>query len=442
MKIIYLYIFLFLFSTNIYAQIFQDDFCAYNENIFSKTLNKEPWRGNNDFFTNYLQENSFSENKIYYRVPLTFWLYKDNKGRTGATELDIKKNINLLNYYFISNEVGIVFYLSEIIKINKTRRTVFGYYFEAPLVTTINRNKESINIHFVNILQKNKIRKKTLYYKGTYNNFNKSIIIVKYNTKSGLTHEMGHYFNLHHPHKNWDKGKFKQEAVNRELKKGLFKKKYNCEINGDGLSDTPAEPVLLNNFQDDCTYTGDLTDNWGDKYRPATNNIMSYQRYKSCREIFTEQQKIVMLYTAKKNRNNKGWSSKNLQYNFDNFEPDNTKAMYNEINLNVRQYHTLHKTYKGKHKEDTDNDIDYLRFNPKTDSLKQIEIIFSQGKYSFPKIQITITNELNKIISQQLIKEECSIILDNILNRNYYIRIEKIHTSHLEIISDYFIEIK
>lgn len=419
-----------------YAQIFQDDFCGYNENIFNNK--KEVWYGNNEFLDYYIANYQLDSNKIYYRIPVTFWLYQDNAGEIGASEINVKREINSLNYYYYKNKTGISFYLSDMKIKQKTKRQVLGYYIEAPIITTVNKENGSINIHLVKNLQKNKVFGKNTYYRGTYNSLNKSIIAVRYNSEAGLSHEVGHYFGLRHPHENWDKGKLNQESVSRFRTKG---NKLNCEVNGDKLCDTPAEPELSKDFDKQCNYTGELTDNWGDKYKPATNNIMSYQRFKSCREVFTKQQKAVMLYELEKNKNSKSWivSSENLKYNFDFYEPDDVKIMYNEFFLDSLQYHTFHKIYKGVKQEDASDNVDWLRFKCIFNEPEIVVLNIRKGEVDFPKIKLTFTDLKKNILFEEVIQSDYSTEIE--LTKGYYfIKIKKINET--VNLSDYIIELK
>lgn len=431
-NIISLFLLMFFVTQTSYSQVYQNDFCGHKDHFFN--IKKEKWHGNNIFLEEYMDNFQLDSQQVYYRIPITFWLYQNNEGKKGAIDLDVKKQLNLLNYYYAKNQTGISFYLSEIKIINKTKRQNFGYMVEAPFVTTFNKENGSINVHVVNILQKNKAGGKKNLYKGTYNGFNKSITVVKYNTKAGLTHEIGHYLGLLHPHQNWNKGKNKQESVSRIRKKG---KKRNCEVNGDKLCDTPAEPVLSDHFDQHCNYLGDLTDNWGDKYQPATNNIMSYQRYKSCREVFTPQQKAVMLYTLEKNKHNKGWkvSPENDKFSFDTYEPDNTKRMANSLKIDSLQHHTFHWIYKGKNKSDLDN-TDWLRFKSETENNngQNYIIYFMEGEKDFPKMKFTITDRNNKKILEQNLEKPDEINI-NFRQDYYFFKIEKLEES--QNIEDY-----
>lgn len=125
---------------------------------------------------------------------------------------------------------------------------------------------------------------------------------------STISHEVGHYFELHHTHQNNDKGFCRKEPVDREREypffntciSSWFSGKKICEVAGDGLGDTPADPSLLSNSG--CTYTGtgvysNITDTWGDIYwrsvptsrypLPDATNIMSYNSTRPCLEKFS-----------------------------------------------------------------------------------------------------------------------------------------------------------
>jgi hypothetical protein len=90
---------------------------------------------------------------------------------------------------------------------------------------------------------------------------------------------MGHFFSLLHTHGPNNNG------TTTELVNGS-----NCDTDGDGICDTPADPALsYTNVDEDCNYIGSATDANGDTYNPDTKNMMSYSR-KECRQYFTEQQ--------------------------------------------------------------------------------------------------------------------------------------------------------
>ncbi len=104
------------------------------------------------------------------------------------------------------------------------------------------------------------------------------------NNGSTFAHEFGHYFNLYHTHSTAGGA----ENVTRNGNSSC----HNCSTAGDGLCDTPADPVLgcfANVNSVTCNYTRNATDNCGQTYTPPTTNIMSYS-CKHCRTDFTQGQ--------------------------------------------------------------------------------------------------------------------------------------------------------
>ena len=94
-----------------------------------------------------------------------------------------------------------------------------------------------------------------------------------------LAHELGHFYGLFHTHET----AFGEELVS----------KVNCEIAGDFLCDTPADPLLNSSNVVNCRYFGQDVDPMGDSYRPDPKNIMSYAP-QDCRSIFSWQQLFKM----------------------------------------------------------------------------------------------------------------------------------------------------
>lgn len=92
---------------------------------------------------------------------------------------------------------------------------------------------------------------------------------------STYSHEIGHYFDLFHTH---------ETAFGLEYVDGS-----NCDIAGDLLCDTPADPRLgSSNVNTACQYIGSTLDPQGDPYDPDPTLLMSYS-LKHCRDLFTPQ---------------------------------------------------------------------------------------------------------------------------------------------------------
>jgi len=103
------------------------------------------------------------------------------------------------------------------------------------------------------------------------------------NNHSTTVHELGHYFGLLHTHETANGA----EGVTRTPGDDC----YNCNVAGDLLCDTPADPNLSNTGQNfpSCAYVGTGTDDCDASYDPMIDNIMSYAD-KYCRDVFTPQQ--------------------------------------------------------------------------------------------------------------------------------------------------------
>ena len=92
-------------------------------------------------------------------------------------------------------------------------------------------------------------------------------------------HEIGHFFGLNHTH----------GPSNTELTEELVDGS-NCNVTGDNICDTNADPQLSNSVVDSsCDYTGNLSDANNEVFVPNPLNVMSYSR-KICRTVFSDQQ--------------------------------------------------------------------------------------------------------------------------------------------------------
>ena len=109
----------------------------------------------------------------------------------------------------------------------------------------------------------------------------RSIVMQKGCSTNGavLAHELGHFFGLFHTHETF--GGF--ELVNGS----------NCDVAGDRICDTPADPNLGRVGLNGCLYEANIVDNNGDFYVPDPANIMSYSPAR-CQSKFTQGQSDLM----------------------------------------------------------------------------------------------------------------------------------------------------
>ncbi len=185
---------------------------------------------------------------------------------------------------------------------------------------------------------------------GYSNNVARQDVIVMKNdcatNGSSLAHEMGHFFSLMHTHGP------KNETLTTELVDGS-----NCDTDGDGICDTPADPKLtdknVNNF---CKYTGTETDAHGDTFNPDTQNMMSYSK-KGCRTHFTQQQLARMYAFYQTTKNYLSCPSFNADFSTD-------VSQTCEDNLTVHFKTDCSNITKWEWDIDSDGIIDYTTQNP------------------------------------------------------------------------------
>ena len=151
---------------------------------------------------------------------------------------------------------------------------------------------------------------------------------------------------------------------------------------------------------------------------------------RECRDNFTPGQKAVMLKTLPKNKYAKAWDTNRDNsefYDFDAFEPDNTRGMASELVFDAVQNHTFHKIFNEYKEKDTDADEDWLYFDLK-DAGKQsftIKITKSVQKQTAVNVQIfDDAGEIRKFLILPTIDDK-GFKVENISKGRYFIRISK-----------------
>jgi ELWxxDGT repeat protein len=189
---------------------------------------------------------------FWIHVPLSIQV-ETNGGTPAISEADIMDNMDTVNNWYAPGKIK--FYICGDIT----------YYADGTSAVT---NLRTPNIRFHKSSQGcgstigNNV--------GINVNCNRTIKVI-------LGHELGHVLGLGHTHG------FNTGTTN-ELVDGS-----NCDVTGDNICDTPADPGLYNNVNSSCQYTGGLKDANGDAYQPATDNLMSYSKDKCMNHLTNEQ---------------------------------------------------------------------------------------------------------------------------------------------------------
>lgn len=169
--------------------------------------------------------------------------------------------------------------------------TVTTAYNEEVQMTSIYYEPNTINVYLVDTVQTVEGGVQGYaYFPGGID----IIVIDKFNMNDYsdvFSHEMGHFFGLYHT--------FETEFGN-ELADGT-----NCEVTGDLVCDTNADPDEDGNAIDEdlCNYSGPITqDSNGDWYVPPTDNFMSYYQHEcTCRFTTGQYNRMVDQYLTLRN---------------------------------------------------------------------------------------------------------------------------------------------
>jgi hypothetical protein len=215
--------------------------------------------------------------KIKHNIPIKIHIIRNSDGSGGIDLYDLERAIENLNTYF--TEVYMNFYLwGGIDYVDSDDYFNFKKGDEGKLSET-HYSSGIINMYFTDYIENDSGSSICGY---SVNKESSHIVVMKNScttNDSTLAHEMGHVFSLLHTHGA------SNTKMTTELADGS-----NCDTDGDGICDTPADPKLssnsINNF---CEYIGTETDLNGNLFNPDTKNIMSYSR-KACRNNFTNQQ--------------------------------------------------------------------------------------------------------------------------------------------------------
>ncbi|MFK7934660.1 MAG: T9SS type A sorting domain-containing protein [Saprospiraceae bacterium] len=230
-----------------------------------------------------IQKHTVSFAKAPVSIPLTIHLVARSNQQDALTESQLNKTISELNTKFSSANVQ--FFTCGIHLIADDNYFDFNKALESE-ITQAHNVEGTLNLYFFNnIISGNGLICGYAYLPTADKDH---ILLTNDCVVNGTTHlhEMGHHLGLYHTH-----GKSNQ-VLTDELVDGS-----NCTSAGDEVCDTPADPNLADSVNDECIYSGHLSDANGDAYQPNPHNFMAYGN-NDCRNFFTEGQYQRMAYFA------------------------------------------------------------------------------------------------------------------------------------------------
>ena len=199
-----------------------------------------------------------------------------------------------------------------------------------------------------------------------------------------IIHELGHCLGLIHTHSarggialasnNGEASKCWQESVSRTKRQGALcvKKGLKCEVNGDFLCSTEADPQLThsgrpladNSVNSSCIATNLTEDNWNRTWTPPVNNYMCYAT-SSCRNEFTWEQLVIARLFVENRLSLTNTANPNYFYinpHIDPFENDNFWQNANDFNMEGLQFHSFH--YDPHPAAVSQAETDWVQFRP------------------------------------------------------------------------------
>lgn len=247
------------------------------------------------------QKNGAKARSAIYRVALKVNVISGVSTPASAVlnEADVKEIIAHANTYLQNINVELYLLGNQVYSIKDDKYASFKINDEAELRRKYDV-QNAINVYFAKNITLNNLTVLSGYAtlpslasnsnRIFYSYFERSPSDIENLKNKTFLHELGHYFGLLH---TFQDSNSPDEAERELVTRGAG---ANCATAGDQLFDTPADPFerlpIASAFE--CTNTSPATvvDANGERFVPATNNIMSY--YQGCGNVFTEQQYLKM----------------------------------------------------------------------------------------------------------------------------------------------------
>ena len=268
------------------------------------------------FIPNLQQNIRWSEsNPITFRstqyIPIKFHIISKTDGTSGVKEARLLDQLAALNDDFADFDVQ--FYLKDC-SFNYINNTTVFENHEATIGTIMKVNKDNgaINVFIPETADREDSNLGPVlgYYQkiaitGT-GVFESDWVVVRKDEISKnsitLTHELGHYFTLAHPHRGWDSKPYDETVHGNPAPvrspNGIFTELQdgsNCDEAGDLLCDT-APDYNFGISWTDCDFQGGVMDPNGDLVNPEEKLYMGYFNYCNSEDyFFSTMQKAAMV---------------------------------------------------------------------------------------------------------------------------------------------------
>lgn len=289
-------------------------------------------------------------------IPIKFHIISKTDGSSGIKESRVLDQLAALNEDFA--DLDIQFYLKDC-SFNYINNTTVYEDHDATIGTImkVNRDNNAINVFIPKTADRsnnNDTRTLGYYLKIAITNtgvFESDWLVVGKGEISQssitLTHEMGHYFTLAHPHRGWDSEPYEEEVHGNpapvRAPNGTFTELQdgsNCSTAGDLLCDTPPDYNFIN-YWSSCNYEGGILDPNNDPVDPQEKLYMGY--FNGCNSedyFFSDMQKAAMvasLSSEDRNYIRSGWTpgSQDITVNATLEFPVNDEQLpyYNDVPL-------------------------------------------------------------------------------------------------------------
>jgi len=215
-------------------------------------------------------------------------IFRDSLGLPTVTENEIRQAVADMNPFFAP--ICVSFEVCEFRYHDNWQHDVIeDTAEEIPEITTKYNVERRINMYFVTFFS-SPINACGLAELGGIGNPTSAFILIRkdcVNTRV-FAHEMGHFFNLKHTF----------EGNGSELVDGS-----NSTTEGDGISDTPADPYvegepLVGYVDGNCRFISNKQDLTGNYYNPDLGNIMSYYECNTCGFTWGQLSAMAQAYLA------------------------------------------------------------------------------------------------------------------------------------------------